>query len=318
MLKFIILISFSFSLVAAPRIEVKSSVGVHKGIVRLGTIASITGFSEENQKELENVIIANNLQNGELRKIGNSTITDKLRMKLPLIREKEADAGNSFKLTLKVPEEVSLYVIDSDFSNEKIQKRILLKQKEKCEECSFEIQNFNIPKFTNKDIRRWELSLDRLNLKGSFQLPLKIWNASEQEEKIYWVSGYIKALKKMPVLVRNLKAGDLVQHQDISWEKREITYPNNTELKKELIGKANLKRSMFAGSIIWMSSIERIKALKRGDVVDVVISNEDWKIKLKGIAQKSGFVGDTVTVLNRSSQKEVIGKIIANGVVEVQ
>jgi len=64
--------------------------------------------------------------------------------------------------------------------------------------------------------------------------------------------------------------------------------------------------------------LQREFAVKSGEIVKVTAGSSDWEVTIDGIAQASGYIGDTVNVKIPRTQKLVSGLLTAKGVVEVR
>jgi flagella basal body P-ring formation protein FlgA len=198
-------------------------------------------------------------------------------------------------------------------------KALIKKENQKfCADCSFDFEHFSLPKVKYDKISRWTIEKPKELIKGSFRLALKVQRHEEQRPQTYYVTGRLSSYKKLPIARRNLSRGARIMKDDVIFEKRPWNFARkDIPTEKELFG-GKLKRMALSGGVIWLSNIEKEKAIERGQLVDLVVKKSDWEIRMKGVAQESGMVGDTVSVLNRKSKKVVMGKVIGTKEVAVQ
>ncbi|MFK8138320.1 MAG: flagellar basal body P-ring formation chaperone FlgA [Bdellovibrionales bacterium] len=316
---FILLLTFFVAQVfAEQRLEVPSEINVKTGKLTIGDIAKLEGFTSESNDLINSLVIGKSLQAGELRRFSEKAITDVLRSKLSKIKKIERQKNRNFKLTLKVPKIVSVYVPASLWSKKSLEKEIKGSNARFCSVCKFKIKSLILPSIQNEKIQSWRLELPSKLVKGNFQIPLKVLEFNASKERTYWVSGTIGVMRKLPIARRNIRSGERLTENDIEWKLRDLNFFRSDIPKKSEITQAKVKNDVFSGSVVWLSNIQKEQALKRGDVVDVIIKNSSWRMKLKAVAQRNGVIGDVVPVKNRSSDKVLMGKVVDVRTVELQ
>lgn len=288
----------------------KSHSALKQGNVHLTDVATIGGFSQESREILKNLVIINDIKTGEMRKLSDQFVTDVLRRKLHSIKRAEKKAAKEFNLVLKVPKMMEFYVNSPIWKKSDIKKRILATNKEFCADCEFKFNSLILPKAQYKKVSRWELSKPDEFIKGNFNLPLKVYYHQKEKPQIFYVTGKLTAYKKMPVARRNILPGDRIIKKDIIWEKRKWNFVRKDLANKDELLGAKVKRTVVSGGVIWLSNLEREKAIQRGELVDIVVKKSEWEMRLKGVAQKDAMLGDTIPVLNRQSKKVLMGKVV--------
>src|SRR6185312_11684951 len=98
-----------------------------------------------------------------------------------------------------------------------------------------------------------------------------------------------------------------------TWEYRDTSFaydgiPQNDELS----GK-RLKQSLRAGDILWGSQLERERAVRRGDLVQLRSAEGSWEVSMSVVAQQDGFVGDVISLKNPRSNTMLMGQVTAPG-----
>ncbi|MEO8592511.1 MAG: flagellar basal body P-ring formation chaperone FlgA [Candidatus Solibacter sp.] len=78
------------------------------------------------------------------------------------------------------------------------------------------------------------------------------------------------------------------------------------------------RRTIAAGTVLRAEWFDAPKAVKRGDAVRVEVTQGGARLKLEGIAQASGSVGDTIAVENPTSRQRFTARIAGRGLVEVK
>jgi flagella basal body P-ring formation protein FlgA len=78
-----------------------------------------------------------------------------------------------------------------------------------------------------------------------------------------------------------------------------------------------LLRSAQAGEVVTPRLIRPRLAIKRGELVTLLLEGEGFRISTQGQASEDGRRGETVRVVNLSSKREVVGWVEGGGVVRV-
>lgn len=133
------------------------------------------------------------------------------------------------------------------------------------------------------------------------------------------VAGRIAKLTTVPVLSRTISSGDIIQDRDISWlevDSSQVT-PNLIVDKKQLVGRTP-RRSLSEMSLVRANDIETPLSVAKGDTVDVQLITDKIQLAIKARALSDGAVGDTVRVLNVSSNRVIDAIVTGPQKVEVR
>ncbi len=84
-------------------------------------------------------------------------------------------------------------------------------------------------------------------------------------------------------------------------------------LKGRLSGK-----TIEAGAVVTVQDLRLVPLVEKGQAVDVILKSGLLTIRMRGIAQTDGFFGATVRVRNPESKKDVFGKVVDRGTVEIR
>jgi len=114
-----------------------------------------------------------------------------------------------------------------------------------------------------------------------------------------------------------LPAGVPVDSSQLRVETREeIPSPGFAAAADEIVGRVP-RRPIAAGTALRPEWFEAPKAVLRGDTVQVEVTQGAAYLKLEGIAEASGVVGDTISVQNPTSHQRFPARIAARGKVVV-
>ena len=128
----------------------------------------------------------------------------------------------------------------------------------------------------------------------------------------------VEALANMVVTVRQINYGSILSHDDLALRKQDIAAVQGRYLMSpdEAVGK-KARISFRANVAIKSDQLEKVPVVKTGQLVTIVAENERMRITVTGKAKSAGAVGDTITVQNLNSLKDVPARIIDAGTVVV-
>ena len=128
----------------------------------------------------------------------------------------------------------------------------------------------------------------------------------------------VEALADMVVTVRQIDHGSILSHDDLALRKQDIAAVQGRYLMSpdEAVGK-KARISFKANAAIKSDQLEKVPVVKTGQLVTIVAENERMRITVTGKAKSAGAVGDTITVQNLNSLKDVPARIIDAGTVVV-
>jgi len=131
----------------------------------------------------------------------------------------------------------------------------------------------------------------------------------------------VSTSQKVLVTTRPINRGDVIEKASL--DTREVILGPDSAPQTYLdcapesaIGKVAV-RSIPAGTPLTASMVAEPLAIKRGDDVTLSLKSSHMEVITKGVAQKDGYVGDMIPVKVYVSGKDLTGKVVANGVVEL-
>jgi len=77
------------------------------------------------------------------------------------------------------------------------------------------------------------------------------------------------------------------------------------------------RRNLQPNRLLMLNDTGPPAVIRRGEVVDVVITRRRVKVMVRGIANKDAALGETITVTNRQSKSQITGIVAAPGTVVV-
>jgi flagella basal body P-ring formation protein FlgA len=305
---------FTQMAIATPSIHIRelSVVKATQKNLTLADIADIQGFRKDDLRKLQHISIGNAPHESESREFTSFALSEVLRAHLAAF-----ESHYSKQVDLSIPRKVRVEGDSQYLNSHKVQRQIRDAYKTSCHECEIEVSEITLALPPRALIRDWKIDFRPEIPRGAFSMAVH-YNNDKGVTQTLWANGKISIFRVVPVATRNLNAGERIQPNDLIRQRRDITFSiDNIPETTELLG-AVVARSVMASQVIWKNSLQRIKALNRGDVVKLVSGSEQWQITISGVAQQSGFIGDMVQVENSGSHKSLSGVIVDKGVVRIQ
>lgn len=137
--------------------------------------------------------------------------------------------------------------------------------------------------------------------------------------KTLTVSGMIEKTTQIPVLTSAASVGDIIGSTDIEW----IQVParnmvNDTIVDADqLIGKTPA-RMVDAGVPVRLRDVVAPQMVARGDEILLQFTEGGLQLTAKGKAMQNGAEGETIRVMNLSSNQSLRGEVTGNKIVRVQ
>jgi len=295
---------FGFEAWASPVIEIRAYTKIKKQkVIRLSDIAKLEGFAKAMQKKLKAIVLGNAPEVGEKRIFTNRAIAEILRKNL----------NSEDKPQFKIPRKIVIENKGFELSKQNIEKDLKKLWGKKCRACRFVVTSMSLPLFHYEmKTAKWEVFYDGPLPKVTVSARIKVDEKSALINT-YWVTGTVEVHKKVPVLKRAFYIGERIREGDFSYQWRNVAfYTDGIPEKHELIGK-RVRLSLRADSILLFNSIEREKALKRGDTVRVTSGKEGWQVSILGKALQDGQVGDRIHIKNPKTKKVISAIVKSKG-----
>jgi flagella basal body P-ring formation protein FlgA len=166
-----------------------------------------------------------------------------------------------------------------------------------------------------------ELAIDVIpanpNVIGSRRFTL-IYKVDGKIVKNISIRGKLKAMAPVAILTQNVNRGSILHPNMVQLQTKDLGKLRNPSTNlREVLGK-KLTRSLRAGAVLDMSSIEFPPVIRKGQLVKILFNNNGLQLSAKGIASMNGKQDQIIRVINTGSQKTIYGKVLSPGIVEVQ
>ncbi len=132
------------------------------------------------------------------------------------------------------------------------------------------------------------------------------------------VTARLRYEEKVVVAARDLARGEVLELSDLKLDKRDRSeIPAGSTSEPESLVGMRTERALAAGAPIAGRAVERIPLVKRKEIVRLHFASGSLKIAGVGEARHDAGLGELVRVLNVDSRREVVGRVIEKGVVDV-
>ncbi len=275
--------------------------------VRLSQLVEMKQVSMTVYDQLDKISLGSAPALGEQRIYSSSVIAQALRSTTELA-----------SLKFVIPNEVKVENRGYELNEEVVKSDLLNVWKDQCADCELSIKRIALPVLPAdlKD-RPWRLETDGRLPKGNFSSKFFVSKASG-EEVLFWLSGQLEIKKLVPVLNRALQMGQRIGGEDYRWEWRDVTMATDGFPSEKNIEGQKMRLTANAGDILFFQTIAREKAVARGEVVRVHVGESEWQVSLEAVTEQDGYVGDTVNLRNRSTNRVISGEVIARGEVRIR
>ncbi|MEJ8673298.1 flagellar basal body P-ring formation chaperone FlgA [Chromobacterium amazonense] len=121
---------------------------------------------------------------------------------------------------------------------------------------------------------------------------------------------------RVAVAARDLRAGEMLQAEDIAWEERPIADP------ADLFGRAappqglQVRSALSAGQPLRRRQLQAPQLVKRGAGLRIVARQDGIEVTVAGEALANGRQGEIIPVRNLSSGKTIRARVSADGEVD--
>ncbi len=137
------------------------------------------------------------------------------------------------------------------------------------------------------------------------------------DERTYTASAVLSLKKELPVAARNLLRGSFVHEKDLElgWVELGRGAQRWAVVPREALGK-RLRRNVPLGAPILLADLETPLAIRRGDLVRLVMNSGDLSVSGHVKALDNGAYGQTIDALYPTTKKRMRVKVIDSSTVE--
>ncbi|MHC1745224.1 MAG: flagellar basal body P-ring formation chaperone FlgA [Syntrophobacteraceae bacterium] len=132
-----------------------------------------------------------------------------------------------------------------------------------------------------------------------------------EKERSVRVSGKVDVLQNVVHAMRAIRRNELIQSSDVEFQRISISdAPDRFATQMDqVVGKRMLREVGFHQPIA-LVDLDRPLTLKRGSAVSILYEKPGLKLSAKGQAKEEGSAGDTIRVLNVTTNKIILCQIV--------
>ena len=132
------------------------------------------------------------------------------------------------------------------------------------------------------------------------------------------VYGTVYEMAQVPVPNRLISAGETVSADDLEWQAVQLgRLANNSLTDTQQVVGYMAKRPLKAGQVLRMSDLAMAPAVKKNDLVRLVVQTGQMTLSVQGKVLQDAAIGQTVRVVNVTTNRQLSGKVIDAGTVAV-
>lgn len=169
------------------------------------------------------------------------------------------------------------------------------------------LNNFAVPAGHAGEMAVETISID--DTRQSFTARVALPSA-DGSQRIETLTGRAFRVIDVPVLKSAMKGGDLIGAADIEFIRlRRDMVPADALLKAEQLVGMTPRRTAPAGKALQSMDLDAPMLVRKGQLVTMTLKNGPIALSLQGRAMQNGSEGDTVRILNTSSNQAVEGVV---------
>lgn len=278
--------------------------------VKLAQLVDAQGLSSASEAELQVTSLTKAPDYGDRQELAQASLMEVLR---PIVQMERAKNKNVVHLIL--PKAVIIDTVKRSITADQVEAELRQVWQPLCTDCKLEIEGLSLPAI--QGIRDWTLKLKRELPHGSFSIPLSIVR-EDMAPVTAWVNGRLIVKRKVPILKRVMAAGERVQPTDFEWDYKDTSFSlDGIPQPEDMVGR-RLRQALRAGDTLWLGLLEKEKAVRRGELVQVKSGEGLWEVSMSVVAQQDAMIGDVINLKNPKTNNLLTGQVTGFGEVELR
>ncbi|HET7888626.1 MAG TPA: flagellar basal body P-ring formation chaperone FlgA [Bradyrhizobium sp.] len=152
---------------------------------------------------------------------------------------------------------------------------------------------------------------------GRFDVSFEIASDSGISRTKLRFTGVAIEMIEAAVLTRNVERGELLKASDVVTERRPKAEVGNDPADRTRAVGMQMRKGSRAGQPLHVTDLGKPDLVQRDDNVTLIYEAAGIYLTMRGKAVENGTEGDTVTVLNLQSKRNIVGTVIGRGQVAV-
>jgi len=165
----------------------------------------------------------------------------------------------------------------------------------------------------------WDVILPEQARRGGPVTATLVLSVNGKEFKKIRISARADLYADVVATTHYLKRHHEIQEGDIQLVSRNISLlPRDVVTDMEEVLNMRTTSSLNSQEVLRKSLIQVPPLVKKGDRVMMLVENEQFKIITWGEVKEDGHKGDRIKMVNLSSRKEVLGRVVSAGTVMIE
>jgi flagella basal body P-ring formation protein FlgA len=161
-----------------------------------------------------------------------------------------------------------------------------------------------------------------INLPGQVQVDVSILVDSERKETVS-LALTVQVYQFVAVTLRRIEADEPLNEENVRLEQRPIDVGNSFVTAKDLRAGQRSRVAMNSGQTVLHAHVEPLTTdnpilVKSRELIKLTARVGSLRVTTKGEAQQDGRAGEKIRVRNVDSKKEIVGRVVERGLVEVE
>jgi flagella basal body P-ring formation protein FlgA len=152
---------------------------------------------------------------------------------------------------------------------------------------------------------------------GRFDVSFEILSDTNNSRTKLRFTGIAIEMVEAAVLTRNVERGDMLKASDVATERRPKAEVGNDAANRGRAVGMQMRRSQRAGQPLHGADLGKPDLVQRDDNVTLIYEAAGLYLTTRGKAVEAGTEGDTVTVLNLQSKRNITGTVVGRGQVAI-
>jgi len=304
-----ILILCCFAFAGQATVSLKAQATVEPGVIRLGQIAEIKGEAEAVKK-------ISNLEVGKVAEPGRKTRVTEGVVKL-FIKSIASSKDVVFNGAKFSDVTARSGMVSADSLKNLLLKEVRLRMPTNLQEGKdWKFEASKVPNNLATPERGGKILVilsPQFSGVGQEVAIIQIFNGNRVISK-HNVPFIVHRFEYVAELKKEIRKGEMLGERDIEMVWQETTFQKRKIIKKaeEAIGRTAL-RTLKAGELLVDNSLTVPYAVKEGDVVKIFAKFGESVVQINAIAQKSAFKGQTISVRNADTGKNILATVSGLG-----
>lgn len=306
--------SSSFVYAATINIDIKSQVTLPKKQIVLGELAVIDGQDDALTQQISSIKMGQTPWPGNTLRVGKDIFFMRLA----------SEGIELSNVTFSGAEAVTVSVESITFTGkeiaEKAKEYLVSRLPWDNEDVLIELERLPADIIVPKGQRGVRLEISDTD-KNKDRGPIQLCVSAIVDDKVFSkfrVFFRVRIFENVVVTRKKLGRMEILNESALFLKRTETTSLPGITFNNmgDLVGKRTI-RPIHPYSVVTFDMVETPPAIRKGDVVKLLIKNENFMVVTKGISKEAGKKGEVIRVKNFDSRKELYGKIIDSETVAI-